>query len=190
MAIELFVYTAQALQLFAASLPEQGATALIYTPDACMLAHLGSDGRLIGSSGQPVQTSAVYEARVFHDAAELRWWNDPSPQRAHRTTILAESRHNGWASAGMTEVPFAKQIIDRLEQQYLLWGTGETRVEGLAVGWSALATPRIGRLDVPVGPIGARDRVVLRAIEYLAEYEDGNVGVAEERLQRLETYHA
>jgi hypothetical protein len=32
----------------------------------------------------------------------------------------------------------------------------------------------------------ARGRVLLQAVEYLAEVEDGNVVVADERLERLE----
>lgn len=193
---ELHVYTASgqtlahALKAFATKRPELGGVALLCSANEYFFAMLGQDGTLVRSTGQPVDLAPVYEARVFHPTAELRWWNDPSPAGSHRTVVLTEERWTEAENHGLhqdcSDVPFRPPIVGTLDQTYLLWGTGVEGAAGLVPGWGALATPRIGRLDVPIAPVRAEDRVELHAIEYLAEYEDGNIAILEERLTRLE----
>jgi CRISPR-associated protein (TIGR03984 family) len=188
MSNSLFVYTAHdqtlpaAVAAFQKTLTDDGATALFYAPARCILAKVAQDGSATDSSGHPVTLNDVFEARVFHRNAELRWLNDPSAQRQHRTAILSVRK----LDVALTEASLPGTVVGTLEQTYLLWGTGDTRTAGLASGWSRLATPRIGKLDVPLAGVNAEQRVVVRAIEYLCEFADGNVAVAEERLVGLE----
>ena len=68
--------------------------------------------------------------------------------------------------------------------EYLLWGEGTG--EQMPKEWSKLATASIGSLDVPVAGVRDGSRVKITGIEYLIEYEDGNVAVSEERLTGME----
>ncbi len=187
MSANLFVYTRQklalnqALSAFAALIDANGATAILYSPRRCQLAIL-ANGALQGSDGQPVDTCSVFETRVFNDTAELRWLNDPSPERCHRAVILTEqdvaTKLDGWSYEPRNDV------IDTLPQTYLLWGEGTGRAVGN--GWSELATARIGGLRVPVGNVGKNQRVLLHSVEYIVEAEHGNAVVFDERLVKLE----
>ncbi|MFO0878143.1 MAG: CRISPR-associated protein Csx19 [Gemmataceae bacterium] len=158
------------------------AIGLLYSPRSCVFAVL-AEGVLQGSDGQPIDLSAVYEARVFCKKAELRWLNDPTHERRHRAVMLSEQDRSvgeGWQHSDLS-------VIDTLPQTYLLWGEGTEAKTPLADGWSLLATPRIGGLQVPVGEARSnRQRVLLHTVEYLIEGEYGNVVVADERLCRLE----
>jgi CRISPR-associated protein (TIGR03984 family) len=158
------------------------AIALLYSPGCCRFARLGSDGVLKGPDGRAVDLAAVFEARLFNEKAELRWLNDPGPEQQHRAVILttedlSEGLGDHWSKDSHTPV-------ESLSNRYLLWGEGTGRL--LADGWSELATARIGALPVPVAGVGARQRVLLQSAEYLAEVEDGNVVVLDERLCKLE----
>ncbi len=168
-----------ALSAFAgiSSLP---AVALLYAPERCMLATF-SQAALLGSEDERLDASTVYEARIFHEEAELRWWNDPSGQAHHLAVVLVENESlhlDGWHC--LKTPPLA----DTLSQTYVLWGEGTGRC---TVGWSELATARIGRLMVPVANVGKHERVVLRTREYIArEQEHGNAFRIDERLMKLE----
>ncbi|MFM7368904.1 MAG: CRISPR-associated protein Csx19, partial [Sphaerospermopsis kisseleviana] len=74
--------------------------------------------------------------------------------------------------------------LDKIYQQYILWGEGIENKSNL--GWGKLATARIGYIDVPVQGLTVNKRVYLNAVEYLqADEEYGNVSVVEERLTGL-----
>lgn len=184
----LFLYTgcgqplSAALDAFSHTLPSSGAVALLYTPAQCLFARLQAADVLTDSMAHPVALDAVYEARVFHADAELRWLNDPGPTHHHRTVILSVQEQD----LGLTASPVQQPIVSTLPQTYLLWGEGVGTVHGLAPGWSRLATARIGKLDVPLPHVHRNQYVVLHALEYLAEFDDGNVAVLEERLIKLE----
>ena len=188
MTCQLHVYTGtaqrlrEALTTFHQTLLQPGAAALLYTPARCLFACMRQDGTLANSAGQAVDTDTVYEARVFHESAELRWLNDPSRLQMHRTAVLAARPYN----LGLTEAPIQNRLVGTLPQTYLLWGEGMARSAMLSSGWTRLATGRIGKLDVPLADVAQGSRVVLHAVEYLAEFEDGNVAVVEERLMKLE----
>lgn len=183
----LFVYTRQkvalneALSAFATIIDANGATAILYSPRRCELATF-AEGALRASDGQPVDIRSVFEARVFSETAELRWLNDPSPERCHRAVILTEqdcsATLNGW------DFEQRDDVIDKLRQTYLLWGEGTDRP--VSNGWSELGTARIGGLRVPVGNVGKNQRVLLHSVEYIVEAEHGNAVVFDERLVKLE----
>lgn len=187
MSTTLFVYARQkialneALSAFAGMIGANRATAILYSPRRCQLA-IFANGALQGSEGQPVDMGSVFEARVFNEAAELRWLNDPGQEQCHRAVILTEqdcsAKLDGWSCQPK------KDVIDTLDQTYLLWGEGTGRA--MKDGWSELAMARIGGLKVPVSAVGKNQRVVLHSLEYVIEAEHGNAVVFDERLMKLE----
>jgi hypothetical protein len=102
MRIALFTCTRQALALadtlraFASIRGSLPATAILYSPKRCSLAAFAS-GTLYGPEGRPLDLGAVFEARVFHETAELRWLNDPRPAQHHRAVILTRIPGAYWA---------------------------------------------------------------------------------------------
>ncbi|MCX7701797.1 MAG: CRISPR-associated protein Csx19 [Gemmataceae bacterium] len=187
MSVALFVYTRQnvqlqeALSVFAGLAGENRATAILYSPRHCELAIL-TRGELQNAEGQAVSLNYVFEARIFHEAAELRWLNDPSPEKRHRAVILTEQDVSPYLEGWNREK--ANDVIDKLEQTYLLWGEGTGRA--VNDGWSELATARLGGLKVPVSGVGKKDFVLLHSVEYIVEAEHGNAIVFDERMVKLE----
>ncbi len=158
---------------------------LLYDPASCRFARLNEDGRLIGPTGDPIALCHVFEARFFNGSIELRWLKDPSNEGNHRAVILAETEIDLSPKRGdrWERLEIKTPIVNTLEQTYLLWGEG-TRNQ-LADGWSELGTPRIGAIPVPISGVRPNARVLLHTREYLAEYDNGNVAVFDERLLRL-----
>ncbi len=157
------------------------ATAILYSPQWCKLAAFVS-GELTASDDRRIDTSPVFEARLFTPLAELRWLNDPSPEQAHRAVILSENDCS--ETLGHSWRTSTQECVDALEQSYLLWGEGTGRP--LPNGWSELATPRIGALSVPLAGVARQQHALLKGVEYLTEVEHGNVIVFDERLTGLE----
>ncbi|GIW92466.1 MAG: hypothetical protein KatS3mg110_0507 [Pirellulaceae bacterium] len=157
--------------------------ALLYTPQNCQLAVL-EENQLKDAKGRLVPLTAVFEARVFCDVAELRWLHDPNGGASHAAVILCEKPPP--LTSDWTALP-VPEVIDTIPQTYLLWGEGTGRHP--APGWSELATARIGAMPVPVGGVEANARVVLHSKEYVVEAEHGNAVVYDERLLRLEKVH-
>lgn len=190
MSVTLFTYARQcvpladAMKAFGAILGSAPAMAMLYSPRWCKLAKWESS-RLTGPDGQAVDISSLFEVRVFNATAELRWLNDPGPERGHRAVVLTEQDRAdvlvGWERCTQPA------IIETLPQTYLLWGEGTGR--SMANGWSELATARIGALPVPIGDVGKKQQVLLHSLEYVAEAEHGNAFVLDERLVKLEVAH-
>jgi CRISPR-associated protein (TIGR03984 family) len=188
MSATLFLYTRQKLTLpeavsaFAQVIGTAPATAILYSPQRCELATLVA-GALRGPTGQPVDTTNVFEARVFCETAELRWHKDHGPEQCHRAVILTEEEQA--AILGDWELEKKQpHVISVLKQTYLLWGEGTGRLTGN--GWSELATARIGALAVPVANVGKSQRVLLHTMEYIVEADHGNAVIFDERLVKLE----
>jgi CRISPR-associated protein (TIGR03984 family) len=161
------------------ALPERPAVALLMAPGWCRFGLVGGADPLQpkGPEGKDIDLAGVYDARVFNEHAELRWRKDPLSSR-HRSAVISEEplALNGWESDDINN------FSDTILQEYLLWGQ---RAEEASSGWTRLTTARIGSLWVPA--IGGL-RFKIRACEYLREFEDGNVAVAEERLLALESF--
>lgn len=158
--------------------------ALLYKPNACILGVVDRDCQVTDSSGN-VSLDQVFEARVFSAAAELRWLKDPGGAGEGRAVLVSGDPLtvlDGWQSS-------ATDLVGAIEQTYLLWGKWE-EAAGLPEGWSRLSTAQVGRLDVPVGNVNAEERVVLKAVEYLATTKHGNVIVVDERLTGMEVAQA
>lgn len=174
----------EALSLLARTLRDSdAAVALLYTPHECLVARFTPDSGLtrpVAGKMQSVSLNSTYEARVFHERAELRWLNDPRSARAHRTVILSDTA----LDLGLTQT--ALSPLATLDQAYVLWGRGYAGGGQLPAGWSRLAEARVGSLDIPWPDVREGQYVQLHVREYLGAFADGNVAVAEERLLKLE----
>lgn len=144
----LFLYIAsgktlaQAVEAFCRTLPGEGGVGLFYSANECFFARLvqtGESAELTRASGNPVNLAPVYEARVFHPGAELRWWNDPTPRQAHRAVILTQQEWPQAPQFGFQPGTFHRPIIGTIEQKYLLWGNGVEGASGVSAGWGVLA---------------------------------------------------
>lgn len=209
MSASFFIYTQQKLTLpeslavFTNIFNSQEAIAILYSPQRCVLAKL-IQGELCDDQGQPVEMSSVFEARIFNETAELRWLNDPRPEKHHRTVILTEYEQSTLGSwqlekkelahsqtqakdANKVDSKWNPNVITKLNQTYLLWGEGTGKT--LSVGWSELATARIGSLLVPVAGLKKNQRVLLHSVEYIVAAEHGNAVIFDERLTKLEVEH-
>lgn len=172
------------------------ACALLYAPGAAFIAMLKGENHFMAASGKEKAPRAltedawqvVFEARIFNQKAELRWLNEANGQGA-AVILCADDSLDFF---GSKPLPFKvqaedeeKEPIGEIPQTYLLWGesTGATDVDG----WTQFAEARIGAFFVPVtGITQANRRAHFKAVEYLGEYEDGNIAVCEERLIRIE----
>jgi CRISPR-associated protein (TIGR03984 family) len=172
----------QALAAFASTCGPDGAVGFTLAPTAFSFIRLDASGRATGPGG-PFDLAAVYEARVFHERAELRWLRDPCHDSGHSAVLLTDGSCAVDLPARNLDVP----LVDTEEQTYVLWGRPD-REGNVASGWTRLTAARIGGFDVPIAEAGGNDRVVLRTLEYLGQLEDGNVAVIEERLCGLGTY--
>ncbi|MBY0523612.1 MAG: TIGR03984 family CRISPR-associated protein [Gemmataceae bacterium] len=184
---KLFIYTRQAVSLseamegYRSGAGSERATAILYSPQRCLLAAWES-GQFQGHAGQSIDTASVFEVRVFNETAELRWQSDAGPKQRQRAVILTEQDIS--KSLGATWLSRDQDCDDKLHQTYLLWGQGTGTT--MAPGWSELATARIGKLAVPLNGVGRNQRVLLKSIEYLAaEKQHGNVTVLDERLVKI-----
>lgn len=161
-----------------------GAFALLYAPQHCFLAKVNSSGKFENGNGKiiDVEKEAVFEARLFNQDAELRWLNKENG--AGGAVVLCEDQTKKFFGV---EPKAADKIYARVEppQTYFLWGES---IGPSNNGWTKFAEARIGSFLVPVAGIAAnqKQRAQFTAVEYLGEYEDGNVAVTEERLTRIQ----
>ncbi len=176
------------------------AIGLFYSPRSCIFARLEGE-HLRDHKGRQINLAEIFEARIFSRDAELRWLNQAGGKG--RAVLLTQAELSSACKANLPEdVSFV--ALKTLDQTYLLWGEGTTIKSDN--GWSLLTTARIGRLEVPLDGVAAKDRVHLHVLEYLAEVDaqgkiidagsemateerslrHGNVAVVEERLLYLE----
>lgn len=139
--------------------------AVLYTPSECFLLKIGKDGVFQKHSGR-ILPANVYEARIFNKTAELRWFNDNGEGIA---VTLSEINTND---------DFGGDVLLKHPQNYLIWGK---KIENSQNDWTQFATARIGEFSIPCKVVN-KDYAQFTAIEYLKEFEDGNVAVFEERL--------
>lgn len=130
--------------------------AILYAPKKCYLARF--DGaKFVDEKGEiKVEEVGVYEARIFNSEKELRWLSSGEMK------IISDA-----------DFPNST----KLDQNYLLWGK---KSDLTANGWTQFAEARIGAFFVPKEI--STDYAQFTAVEYLSEFEDGNVAVIDERL--------
>jgi CRISPR-associated protein (TIGR03984 family) len=146
------------------------AFAILYTPQHCHLALVDNTGKFFNQAGEFIP-QGVFEARIFNDKAELRWLHESNGKG--RFAIISDSSFPNNAGT--------------IKQTYLLWGESMGPSQN---GWTEFAEARIGSFLVPVAGLSAEKKCKAQftAIEYLGEFEDGNVAVVDERLTGIEFY--
>lgn len=153
--------------------------AIIYSPTICQFAKVQENGHLTNANNQVLSLDKVFELRAFNKNCELRWLNELNGDG--KAVLISEQKISGYLDDDISEIA----ALDKIYQQYILWGEGIENKSNL--GWGKLATARIGSIDVPVQGLTANQRVCLNAVEYLqVTDENGNVSVVEERLIGLE----
>ena len=187
--IKLFISRAKVNKKLLEAITDAGATfndaiALLYAPHKCFLAKVNSDGKFENNKGEviDVEKEAVFEARVFNAKAELRWLNKENG--AGEAVVLCEDKAQKFFSV---EPQADDKIYARIDppQTYLMWGES---IGASSNGWTKFAEARIRPFYVPIGDINNKQkrRAHFKAVEYLGEYSDGNVAVAEERLTGIQ----
>lgn len=152
--------------------------AVLYSPGECFLALVKDKNNFefFDKTGNlaTVNLKNIFEARIFNEKAELRWFNDNGKGIA---VTLSETE---------TDEDFGGDILLANPQKYLLWGEISPNKQA-DENWTELAEARIGKFFVP---IKTTSRACFQAIEYLKSYDDqdGNVAVFEERLTGIEPY--
>jgi len=161
--------------------------ALLYSPRSAYLATLKSENHFIASSGTEISPVTlrekdwqdVFEARIFNDAAELRWLNRENGEGP--AVVLCERGNKSLFNVKPKPV---ENIYARIQPAhgYLFWG----RSTGKAIGeWTQFAEARIGAFFLPLKNVAHGSYAQFRAVEYFGEYDDGNIAVAEERLTEI-----
>ena len=171
-----------ALAVFAPTAGVGGAVGFTMAPTVFSFIRLDAGGKATGYGG-PAELDAVYEARVFHERAELRWLRDPRHESGHVTVVLTD----GSCVVDLPALPLEVPLVEVVEQSYVLWGRPAAD-PGRASGWTRLTAARIGGLDVPRDDVRDGQRVAIRSLEYLGRFAHGNVEVVEERLCGLTTF--
>lgn len=164
--------------------PLEDAMVLFYSPKSCQVLKLEKDGNLFDSKGEIIKTNYqdnyIFEARIFNENYELRWLNEDEGKGT--AVIISENDFDNCLAKKLDSL----EIIDTINQQYLLWG--EKVKTKLNEGWQRLSAARIGSLDIPLSQsLSQEKRVYLNTREYLKIMDNfGNVRVIEERLINLE----
>jgi CRISPR-associated protein (TIGR03984 family) len=163
-----------------------GAIGIFYSPKVCCFG-VYHGGSVLDNHGLELVLGDVFEARVFNEVGELRWWNDPQTPGKGKAAYLSEidKGPEGWTrSQAVSHRP------DN-DNTYLLWGEylpPQSDEQPLNAGWSRLAAARTGAFSVPISGLGDKDRAQLCTVEYIGSAGDkhGNMAVIEERLAALE----
>lgn len=171
-----------ALAVFAPTAGTGGAVGFTMAPTVFSFIRLDAAGKPTGPDG-PAALADVYEARVFHDRAELRWLRDPRHESGHTTVVLTD----GSCAVDLPPLPLEVSLVDVIEQSYVLWGRPAAAAGGMS-GWTRLTEARIGGIDLPFDNVRDGQRMAIRSLEYLGQLAHGNVAVIEERLCGLTTF--
>ncbi len=140
---------------------EANSYAILYSPKKCHLAIF--DGTNFVDANGRIDISDVYESRVFNVEKELRWVNESDGKGI--SIIISDAN--------------LSDAIGTIPQNYLLWGQSTNTTNG---NWTQFAEARIGAFFVPIPNVADKGYAQFTAVEYLKEFEDGNVAVFEERL--------
>ncbi len=173
----------------------KGTIGLFYSPSRCQFGRWDS-GQISDASGKPFALEEVFEARLFHPMAEVRWLRNPSTANLGRSVYLFESSSQFKGKGWQKKAPLSNLTVK--ENEYLLWGLS-WKVNDLDKNWSCLAAARIGRLPVPLPNLQEKQRVRLKTVEYIGLPRDaegqitrigqyGNQVIVEERWLSLEVF--
>lgn len=174
--------------------PGDDAVAFLFSAAKASIARC-KGGKLSSEEGA-AGTGGVYEARIFNQAAELRWWHPPElPLTMGYAAYLSENAtppaRNRSAASAWTAAP--TRHVEAYPNQYLLWGAPDAGGKDVP-GWVCLSAARIGRLFAPLEHVDLQQRVVLHSREYVGRAEGeagqdhGNAVVLDERYLGLGIY--
>lgn len=190
------ISAADAVRHFVGSFIADETLGLLYTPRKCHTVRLKGPQPYLCQKDDaqtmveaPLGWEEVFELRIFHADAELRWLHEAAGLGT--AVMLTESTNvslpTGWCEIDRKDRQFT--VRDKQDNHYLLWGKLDTErnaEESITpeTNWSDLDEPRVGLLTVPVrGLLSNHTHVILKTREYFAEADDdGNVVVFEERL--------
>ncbi len=164
----------------------KGSIGLFYTPTQCQFGRWEESAQISDAHGKPFALEQVFEARLFHEQAELRWLREPNTDGLGRAVYLFDEANKapdwqGWQRAE----PLNELSINA--NQYLLWGEQwqasdqANEIDDFDQNnWSMLATARIGKWFVPVPGLKKNQRVRLKTQEYfgLPRDPDGKLTLA------------
>lgn len=175
------------------------AIAVLYRPDACVVARVttaqgttpADPACIITTPKGAVDVEGAYEMLVFHPDWEMRWVREGTSGRAKLVTEEAQFADlmeklpltDKPASDSQKEISVQTRTMLKNpdDVRYLLWGK---RLGPPAAGWLELSDGRIGSITVPIGDgdptaddrLESVDYCDLKAIEYFVEdSEHGNV---------------
>lgn len=155
--------------------------AMTCSPPAFSFWRVESGGSLVAADGSVGRTGSIYDCRAFGEEAELRWLHRGSG--LGHAVLVTERALDGTCDVGQPASTSTTEVIDVIEGRYLLWGRARAQRSD---GWTTLAEPRVGRIDVPVRGVQPNCRAYLRSREYVCEGAYGNTWIADERLIGLE----
>ena len=153
--------------------PAGDAWALVYTPRHCVFARV-ADGALSHPDLGNIDPAEAFEIRIFNADWELRW-----RRRGEKGAAILWAKDRG--NFGGEEVE--KQPAKERQTQYLLWGKV---IKPPQNGWVTLGTHQVGTLHVPYAKTAMEGgHLALKAVEYFAEFDDGNMAFIGERLSGI-----
>lgn len=171
-----------------------GSIALLYSPQTCILARFDNNElKTLNNQEESINLANyteqyIFEARIFNKKCELRWLNENNGIGC--SAILFDNL-DGDIESSVNKNSSQLKYIERLEQQYLLWGekTQDSPDKSAKLdNWQLLSSARIGTISVPLKQeLLKHQRVYLKTFEYLREIDNhGNIAIVEERLIQLE----
>ena len=160
---ELYTYHKDQLSLSEViQLPlAKGTLGLFYAPKQCQFGRW-DNGKISDAQGQPFALGQVFEARLFHPTAEVRWLREPYSDALGRAVYLMDNEHK--SQTAFKGKGWQTQTLNNLSlqnNQYMLWGD-YWETDDSTEGWSALATTRIGKLSVPLPTLAKKSASLLK----------------------------
>jgi len=154
-------------------MPDDTALAIVYTPRHCVFTRV-ADGALTHPDLGNIDPAEAFEIRIFNADWELRWRREEDKGSA---ILWAEE------AGGFGGKEAGKQPLKERGTQYLLWGKV---LKPPQEGWTTLGTHQIGTLQVPFEKVASKGgHLALTAVEYFAEFADGNMAFIGERLSGI-----
>jgi CRISPR-associated protein (TIGR03984 family) len=132
------------------------------------------------TSGQ-VETGQAFELRLLNEHVDMHWVRSGTTGCLTITTERADIAELA-SKNGMQALASRPDDVEYRDHSYLLWGKAEGASDS---DGTTLTTARIGPLWAPLTGVDKGGRAVIRAREYFATFEFGNVCWVGERLLGL-----
>lgn len=164
---------------------ENTAIGLLYSSKQCQLTRVTLSG-LTDRNDAPVALGGIFELRIVNETHELRWLNQSNNSGIAvvltESPIDSQSKMSVGASSVVWSEPRIQEVEANRDHRYIVWGEAKHEDHG----WTSMTDARIGEIALPITGVAPKQRVEVRAVEYLAVADDdGNTIVVEERLTGL-----